>query len=712
MKRRFFFFAFAFIFLLGGVLSSCNRKLIPMKNPLLVDSKLPFKAPHFEKFKSSDYREALDFAMKQHLDEVMAITENPEVPSFENTLVALEKSGQLLHRVSQIMNVLTGANSDSVLQKTEEEEAPRLAAHNDAIFLNNKLFQRVSSLYDKRNSLGLDAESLRLLEYYYDKFLLSGARLDSVQQTRLKDLNQIEASLSSQFVNRLLEGTRKSALLVTDSSALKGLSPDEMQQCAKKAADDGHPGCWKISLQNTTQQPLLQVLENRQTRRSLFLASYLRTEQTDSNDTRELIEKIAKVRCEKATLLGYRNYADWTLKDQMAKDPERVFDFLNKLITPAKAKVENESVEIDSFRKNSLDSAGVLEPWDWDFYAEKVRKAKYALDESQLKPYFELNKVLIDGVFYAAGRLYGLSFKERHDIPVYQPDVRVFEVFDFDGKPLGLFYCDYFKRDNKSGGAWMDNIVTQSHLLNNKPVIYNVANFQKPEPGKPALLTFDNVVTMFHEFGHALHGFFADQMYPSLSGTSVARDFVEFPSQFNEHWALDPAVLAHYAVHYKTGAPMPVELVNKIRRSATFNQGYALSELLEAAALDMKWHTITPGEQLSDVDRFESASLKACGLDLHAVPPRYRSSYFLHIWGNGYAAGYYAYLWAEMLDDDAYSWFLQHGGLNRANGDRFRHLILSRGNSEDLEKIFRDFTGHDPRIGPMLINRGIADKIQ
>jgi len=462
-------------------------------------------------------------------------------------------------------------------------------------------------------------------------------------------------------------------------------------------------------LQNTTQQPSLQSLTNRATRQKLFEASWNRAEKGDSNDTRATIARMAKIRADKARLIGFSNYAAWKLQDQMAKTPEAVQEFFARLVPSATAKAKGEAADIQALI-DKQNGGFKLQPWDWNFYAEQVRKAKYDLDESEIKPYFELKKVLENGVFYAANQLYGLTFKERHDIPVYQKDVRVFEVFDKDNKSFALFYCDYFKRDNKSGGAWMSNMVGQSKLLGTKPVIYNVCNFTEPAPGQPALISFDDVTTMFHEFGHALHGLFASQEYPSLSGTNVARDYVEFPSQFNEHWALDPLVFKHYAVHYQTGQLMPQQLVDKIKKAATFNQGYRLTELLAAASLDMEWHTLSPNDSVQNVDQFETAALQKTHLDLPEVPTRYRSSYFLHIWGNGYGAGYYAYLWTKMLEEDAYSWFEENGGLTRANGQRFRDMILSRGNTADYGKMFSSFRGHNPAIQPMQKALGLPVK--
>jgi peptidyl-dipeptidase Dcp len=678
-------------------------------NPFYAESTLPFHAPDFSKIKNSDFKPALEAGMRQKLSEIQKIEDNPDVPGFENTIVAMEKAGGLLQRTSLVFNALTGANTNPELQAVQEAVAPQLAATDDSIYLNSKLFNRVHTLYDQRDQLKLDSESLRLLEFYEQHFELAGAKLPDAGKEELKKINKEEASLSAQFTNRLLAATRAGALIVSDPALLKGLPAGTIEAAAQKAKTDQLPGKWVISLQNTTQQPDLKFLANRETRQQLFEASWNRAEKKDSNDTRDLIIRLARLRSQKAKLLGFPSYAAWKLQDQMAKTPEAVNAFLNKLVPAAIAKAREEAANIQTLIDKQKGGFS-LQPWDWNFYADQVRKAKYNLDENQVKPYFELNTVLHKGVFYAAELLYGLTFKQRTDIPVYQPDVQVFEVFDQDGKSLALFYCDYFKRDNKSGGAWMDNMVYQSRLMGTKPVIFNVCNFSKPAPGQPALISFDDVTTMFHEFGHALHGMFASQQYPSLSGTSVARDFVEFPSQFNEHWASDPKVFSHYAVHYKTGAPMPAALVEKIKKSARFNQGYGLTELLAAANLDMQWHSLHADEHVENTDSFETAALHRTHLDLPQVPSRYRSSYFSHIWSGGYAAGYYAYLWTQMLDDDAFSWFTEHGGLTRENGQRFRDMVLSRGNTEDLGKMFRDFRGHDPDIRPMLENRGLMAK--
>jgi len=677
-------------------------------NPLFEASTLPFQAPPFDKITEADYQPAIEEGMKQHLAEIEKIADNPDAPTFDNTYVAMEKSGVLLTRAMMAFEGVAQANTSDTLQKVEEEEAPKLAAHRDAITLNSKLFARVQAVYDQRDSLKLDPESLRLVEVTYKNFVRGGAKLSDADKAKLKDLNKEESTLSTQFSNKLLAATKAGALVVDDKSKLDGLSEGDIAAAAGAAKERKVDGKWVVVLQNTTQQPALQDINDRATREALFNASWNRAEKGDANDTRDMIERIAQIRAEQAKLLGYPNYAAWTLDDQMAKTPDTAIKFMQNLVPAATARAERESKDIQTVIDQQKGGFKVA-AWDWEHYSEQVRKAKYNLDESQIKPYFELDNVLQNGVFYAANQLYGLTFKERKDIPVYQPDVRVFEVFDKDGTSMALFYCDYFKRDNKNGGAWMSNFVTQSTLLGAKPVIYNVANFTKPAAGQPALLSFDDVVTMFHEFGHALNGMFADTKYPSLSGANTARDFVEFPSQFNEHWASDPKVFANYAKNYKTGEPMPQPLVDKIKKAANFNKGYDMTELVSAALLDMGWHTLAADAPKQDADAFEAKTLKDDKIDLSYVPPRYRSSYFSHIWGGGYAAGYYAYLWTEMLADDGFQWFTDHGGLTRDNGDRFRQMVLSRGNTEDLEKMYETWRGKAPSIEPMLINRGLKE---
>ncbi|MGC2162046.1 MAG: peptidyl-dipeptidase Dcp [Silvibacterium sp.] len=692
---------------LGSGTSHAAAQTFGPENPFYAPSTLPFQAPPFDKIKDSDYQPAIEAGMAEQIKEVEAIANNSAAPTFENTFVALEKSGQLFNRVTAVFNGVTGANTDPELQRVQTIEAPKLAAQQDAIYLNTKLFARVKAVYDERATLKLDPESLRLVEYDYKEFVLAGAALSDAEKAKLKKLNQEEATLSNDFIIKLLAATKAAAYSTMNEAALKGLSPAQMAAAAEAAQGRKQQG-WVLPLQNTTQQPDLALLADRATRKSLFENSWDRAEGGDANDTRSTIARLAQVRAEKAKLLGYENYAAWKLQDQMAKTPEAAIGFMNALVPAATAKAASEAKEIQAVIDS--DHGGfTLEPWDWEIYAQQVRKAQYDLDESEVKPYFELNNVLENGVFYAANKLYGITFKERHDIPVYNPDVRVFEVFDADGKPLALWYCDYFKRDNKNGGAWMDSFVPQSKLLGTLPVIYNVANFAKPAPGEPALISFTDVTAMFHEFGHALHGMFADTEYPGLSGTSVPRDFVEFPSQFNEHWASYPAVFDHYATHYKTGAPMPAALAEKLRKAAKFNEGYSLTEILAAAELDMQWHTLPANAPLQDPDAFEKEALTKTHMLIPDVPPRYRSSYFMHIWGNGYAAGYYAYLWSEMLDDNAFQWFEDHGGLTRANGDRFRRMVLSRGNTEDLNRMYDQWLGKKPTIEPMLKFRGLAE---
>jgi peptidyl-dipeptidase Dcp len=675
-------------------------------NPFYAASTLPLHAPPFDKIKDSDYQPAIEAGMAQQRGEVRAIAENPDPSTFENTLVALEKSGQLFNRVNLVFNAVTGANLSPELEKLQEIEAPKLAAHRDAIFLDSKLFHRVETIYNQRESLKLDPESLRLVEYYYRAFVHAGANLSEADKSELKKLNEEESTLSAAFGTKLLAATKAAAYVTTDKNALAGLSDTRLKGAAQAAKDRKVDG-YVIPLQNTTQQPDLAGLTQRATRQAIFENSWNRAERGGPNDTRDTIARMAQLRAQRAKLLGFQNYGAWKLQDQMAKTPEAAVKFMDALVPGSTAKAVAEGKDIQSLI-DAQKSNFTLQPWDWDFYAQQVRKAKYDLDEDQIKPYFELNSVLENGVFYAANQLYGITFKERHDIPVYHPDVRVFDVFDADGKQIALWYCDYFKRDNKNGGAWMDVFVNQSRLLGTLPVVYNVANFTKPAPGQPALLSFRDVTTMFHEFGHGLHGMFASTMYPILSGSQVARDFVEFPSQFNENWASYPAVFNHYAKHYQTGAAMPAELVAKVKKAAKFNGGYALTEIVAAAELDMKWHALPADAPLEKVDEFEVQALKTKNLFLSTVPPRYRSSYFAHIWQDEYAAGYYAYLWAEMLDHAAFRWFEEHGGMTRANGDRFRQMILSRGNTEELGKMYSGWMGREPSIDPMLKFRGLV----
>jgi peptidyl-dipeptidase Dcp len=676
-------------------------------NPFYAPSTLPFAAPPFDRIKDEDYQPAIEAGMAQQQAEIKVIADNPAAPTFDNTIVSMEKTGLLLERAMAAFNGFTGANTDPFLQNVKTIEAPKLAAHQDFIFLNTKLFARVAAIYKQRADLKLDAESLRLLEHTYDQFVHAGANLSESDKSELRKLNEEISSLSTAFNTRLLAATKEGGYITTDKAALGGLSDARIAAAAQTAKDRKVEG-FVIPLQNTTQQPDLASLTDRATRQAIFENSWKRTERGDANDTRDTLAHLAQLRAQKAKLLGYPSFAAWKLEDQMAKTPEAALQFMDAIVPAATARAAREAGDIQAVI-DAQKGGFQVQAYDWEFYAEQVRKARYDIDDAQVKPYFEIDNVLQNGVFYAANQLYGITFKERHDIPLYQPDVRVFEVFNADGTHLAIFYCDYFKRDNKNGGAWMSEFVGQSRLLGTSPVVYNVANLPKPATGEPALISFTDVVTMFHEFGHALHGMFSNAEYPTLSGTSTARDFVEFPSQFNEHWAMYPAVFAHYAKHYKTGAPMPEEIAARIRKAATFNKGYDMTELLAAAELDMQWHFLAPNAPLQKPDEFEKQALQKTHLDVSYVPPRYRSSYFSHIWGSGYSAGYYAYLWTEMLADDAYQWFEENGQLTRANGDRFRQMVLSRGNTKDLARMYADWRGAPPNTKAMLKHRGLEE---
>ena len=672
-------------------------------NPFFESSLLPYQAPRFDEINDGHYRPAFDEAIRQKRAEIDAIVAQTAAPDFNNTVLALEKSGAMLSRVSSVFFAMTSAHTNDDLQALEEQISTELAALANDIWLNDTLFSRVESVW--QDCAALDAESRRLAEETYQHFVLAGARLNDAEKAELKALNTEAATLTSQFNQRLLAATKAGGLVVDYAHQLDGLSPDEIATAAHAAAEKGLNDRWLIPLLNTTQQPALSALRDRQTRENLFNAGWTRTQKGDENDTRALILRLTALRARQAKLLGFEDYASWSIADQMAKTPAAALAFMRGIVPAARTRATLEQADIQNVIDDEQDGFTV-QAWDWAFYAERVRQAKYALDESQIKPYFALNTVLQDGVFWAASQLFGLRFVERFDIPVYHPDVRVWEIFDHTGEGMALFYGDFFARESKAGGAWMGNFVEQSYEFASRPVIYNVCNYQKPANGQTALISWDDVVTLFHEFGHTLHGLFASQRYASLSGTNTPRDFVEFPSQINEHWASHPQVFAHYARHYQTGEPMPEALRDKMLNATQFNKGYDMTELLSAALLDMNWHSIS--EPVDDVDTFEAAALHKEGLDLPAVPPRYRSSYFAHIFGGGYAAGYYAYLWTQMLADDGYQWFVEQGGLTRENGQKFREAILSRGNSTDLAELYRQWRGHDPRIEPMLENRGLS----
>src|SRR5437764_4550578 len=686
--------------------STSASAALPASNPFAKPSTLPFETPDFARIKDNDYLPALLAGMVQQKCEVTAIANQTAAPTFDNTVVAMERSGLLLERANLAFNAVNGANTNDTLQATDTNTAPLFAAHNDFIYLNAKLFQRFKYLHDHQAELNLNPEQAKLLDVYYKQFVHAGAELSPAKQAQLKDINKRLSTLQSAFGQKLLAAAKAGALHVEDASALAGLSQEQLAS-AQDAAKGRKVSGYVIPLQNTTQQPLLDSLTSHDTRQQLFQASLNRAEHGDANDTRAIVSELAQLRAQKAALFGAANFADYNLYDQMAKDRATAVGFLDRLAPPVAAEERQEWSDIVGFAQ-SQGANFQPTPADWNFYAEQIRKQRYALSADDVKPYFEFNKVLTDGVFYAANQLYGLTFTERHDIPTWSPDMRVFQVNDQDGKQLAIFMIDPWKRDNKSGGAWMSNLVNQSYLRGTKPVIYNVENFTKTAAGPPALLTFDDVTTMFHEFGHALHGMFAAETYPTISGTSVARDFVEFPSQFNENWALDPKVLPHYAGQYQTGQTIPQALMDRLQRARTLNQGYEVGEVLEAAHLDLDWHALPASAPLQDVDTFEANALAKSGFDTADVPPRYRSNYFLHIWSNGYSAGYYAYPWTRMLGQDAFAWFQAHGGLTRANGQRFRDMVLSRGNTLDYAEMYRAWAGHDPTIDPYLQYYGLT----
>ena len=669
-------------------------------------STLPFQAPDFSKITDADFQPAIEQGIAIAEAETNLIASDPDAPTFENTIVAMERSGEMLSRAYAVFGALTAANTNDTLDKIDSATAPKLAALSDATYLNDRLFARIKYLWDHQGELGLAPDQARLLKLRYDKFVQNGALLSAADKEVLKGYNARLSTLQTDFGQKLTAATKDAALVVDSKAQLAGLSEADVAAAAKAAADRGMPGKYVLVLQNTTQQPLLAALSNRDTRKALFDASWNRARRGDANDTRALISELAQLRAQKARLLGFPDFASYAMVDQMAKNPATATGFIARMVPALSAAERREAAALNATIRKS-GGKFTVQPWDWDFYAEKLRKEKYAFDDAQVKPYFEITRVLEDGVFYAANQLYGLTFKKRTDLPVYHPDVTVYTVYDADGSELALFYFDPWKRDNKQGGAWMSNFVEQSKLFGLKPVVYNVENFTKPAAGQPALVSFDDANTMFHEFGHALHGMLSDQRYPGIAGSNTARDFVEFPSQFNEEWMTEPRVFANFAKHYKTGAPMPQALVDKVQAAGKFNQGYALGESLTAALLDQKWHALSADAPRQDVDAFEAQALASLGLEYKLVPPRYSTSYFRHIWGGGYAAGYYAYSWTEMLDHDAFAWFEANGGMTRANGQRFREMVLSQGNSKDYAEMYRAFAGRDPSIEAMLKARGL-----
>ena len=677
-------------------------------NPFFAESSLPFALPPFDQIDDAHYRPAFERGMADQLVEIEAIANTADTPTFENTVVQMEQSGRLLTRVANVFFGLTSADTNDVLDAIEAEIAPTLSAHNDQILLNDTLFARVKTLYDERDGLDLDAEARRLVEEYYTDFVRAGAQVSAAEKERLKAMNAELATLGTAFSQNVLGEVNAAAVSVDTQEELAGLSKNEIAAAAEAAVARDLEGKYVIALLNTSGQPALSSLENRALRERIMAASQARGRQGGEFDNRDIVTRMARLRAERAQMLGYPNHAAYILEQQTAQTVDAVNERLASLTPPAVANAQAEAVDLQEMI-GTEDGDFALAGWDWAYYTEKVRAARYAFDASQLRPYFEMNTVLTNGVFYAATQLYGLTFKERSELPVYHPDVRVFEVFDAAGAPLGLFLGDFYARPSKRGGAWMNAYVSQSHLLGTQAVVANHLNIPKPPAGEPTLLTFDEVTTMFHEFGHALHGLFSDVRYPYFAGTSVPRDFVEYPSQVNEMWATWPEVLTHYAVHHETGEPMPTELLDKVLATATFNQGFATTEYLAASLIDMAWHQLSP-EDVPDADglvAFEAAALKEAGVALDAVPPRYRSTYFSHIFAGGYSAGYYSYIWSEVLDADSVEWFKEHGGLTRENGNHFRASLLSRGGSVEAMTLFRNFRGADPDITPLLTRRGL-----
>ncbi|MFL6531328.1 MAG: M3 family metallopeptidase [Chthoniobacterales bacterium] len=690
----------------AAILNSARAADTASDNPLLQESTLPYQFPPFDKIKNEHFQPAIEQGMAEQLKEVEAIADQKDKPSFENTIVAMEKSGRLLTRANRTFSNLNGCNTNPEMQRIDKELSPKLAAHQDAIRLKGPLFKRIETLYNDREKLKLDPESKWLLERYYKDFVRAGAKLNDADKTKLKEMNQEIAKLQTTFEQNVLKEKNASSIVVDSREELDGMADGAIAAAEKAAKEDGKEGKFVLRLQNTTQQPPLKDLKDRALRQRIMEVSLNRNSHGGEFDNREVVSRIAKLRAERAVLLGYENHAAYQLEDQTAKNVPTVNKMLGDVTPPAVANARKEIADMQKV----IDSQGdkfKLESWDWDFYSEQVRKAKYAFDESQLRPYLELNRVITEGVFYAANKEYGITFKERKDLPVYLPDIRVWEVFNADGSPLAIFIGDYYARPSKRGGAWASAYVGQNKLLGTKTVIGNHLNIPKPPEGQPTLLTWDEVRTAFHEFGHALHGMFSDVEYPRFGGTGVPRDFVEYPSQVNEMWKDWPDILANYAKHYQTGEPMPKELLDKVIAAEKFNQGYRTTEYLSATLLDQAWHQMKPEQVPSDTLGFEAQALKKAGTDLPEVPPRYRSTYFSHTFSGGYSAGYYSYLWSEVLDADTVDWFKSHGGLTRENGDRFRKTLLSRGGSDDAMNLFRNMVGHDPDIKPLLKRRGL-----
>jgi peptidyl-dipeptidase Dcp len=696
--------------LLFGCWLAFTGSSMKAENPLLTKSPLFLEAPVFDQIKIEHYKPAFEAGMAEQKQEIEAIANSTSTPSFANTLVPMERSGETLKRVAAIFFNLTNSHTNPELQAIEEEIAPILASHFDDISLNKKLFARIQELWNDRNVLELNEEQKRLLDEQYQSFVRAGAMLDDAAQQRVRQINEEMSKLTTQFQNNLLAATKERAVIVGDEKQLEGMSGPEIAAAAEAAKQKGHNGKYLITITNTTRQPVLISLNNRDLRKKVWEASAFRaTGQNGGIDNRPLVVQLARLRAEKAALLGFASHAEYALQNQMAKKPEAAFKMLSDLVPQVLAKAKLEAEEIQKLmRADGI--AGEVEPWDWEYYAEKVRKAKYDFDESLIKPYFELDSVLKNGVFYTFSKLYNVQFRERTDLPVYCEGVRVFDVLDKEGSIIGVFYADYLQRDSKRGGAWMDSFVNQSRLLDQKPVVVNVMNIPKGAPGEPVLMSLDQVQTMFHELGHGVHGLFSQVEYPTLSGTSVPRDFVEFPSTVHEDWAIDPEVLKNYARHYKTGETIPQELLERAIAASKFNKGFDTLEYLSAALLDLGWHSMKAVEVPTSsvgVEETEAALLSKFGVNYRPVPPRYRTPYFAHIWSGGYSAGYYAYLWSEVLAADAFAFMATQGGLNGKSGMDFRSKILSRGATREVMQQYRDFRGSEPGVDALLERRGL-----
>ncbi|MEL4254277.1 M3 family metallopeptidase [Shewanella xiamenensis] len=699
--------------LMTGALAGCstqdtkaaNVTAVQTQTPLFQASTLQYQAPDFSVIKDEHFQPALEQGIKEQYQEILAIANNPAAPTFDNTIVAMEKSGALLNRASSVFYNLAGSNSNPALRKIQGEMAPKMAAHSDNINLNPALFARIEAIYNDRNNLGLTPEAVRLVEVYHQRFIMAGAKLTDEQKVKIRALNEEQSTLTNEFSQRLLRLTKEIAIVVDNKEQLAGLSDSEITSAANDAKAAGHEGKYLINITNTTRQPILASLENRELRQRIWEASANRG-LTGENETASLVSRLAQLRAERAALLGYENWASYRLTPQMAKTPEAVYSMFGSMVPAVVANTEKEAADIQAMI-NKTGGKFELAPWDWEFYAEKVRQEKYALDANSIRPYFEFNRVLEDGVFYTLKELYGVTLKPRPDLPVYHPDVKAYEMFDADGSSMAIFYADYFAREGKRGGAWMSSFVGQSFLEGTKPVVVNVMNIKKAPDGQPTFVSYNEVTTMFHEMGHGTHGMFSKVTYPSLSGTSVSRDFVEFPSTFEEDWAAHPKVLANYAKHYETGKPIPDELLQKLLKSGSFNQGFDTLEYMAAALVDMEWHSLSPDAPLQDVATFEANALKKHGLNITAVPPRYKSTYFAHAFPGGYSASYYAYMWSEILAADAFAYVQTQGGLNREIGMKYRKTIREVGNSIAPMEAYKNFRGQEPTTEGLLNRRGL-----